>query len=504
MIVFSPSRPLPVVLGLLAVIVFAVSEPSGAQPANDTSVTPPEPVLPVPSARQLAWQRDEMNMFLHFGVNTFTDREWGTGDEDPAVFQPTQFTPRQWARVARETGFETMVLTAKHHDGFALWPSRYTDHSVEQSPWRDGDGDVVKAFVDAARAENRKVGLYLSPWDRHAPSYGDETAYNQLYLAQLHELLTEYGPLAEVWFDGAKGEDAEDMTYHFDAYWSMVRQHQPNAVLFSDEGPDVRWIGNEDGFADTTNWSTVDRSKIEIGGAGQGRYLRIGERGAPDWVPGECDTSLRPGWFWHPDEAPKSVDDLLEIYFKSVGRNCTLLLNVPPTPAGRLAREDVRRLYAFRSALNAIFDDDLTAGAQASASNVRGNASQFDAAQVLDDDPSTYWAPDDSVETPTLTLDLGERRTFDVLEWQEPIQLGQRVAEYRVEVPTNGAWRTIHRGTTIGHKKLDRLPEPVSTRRVRIVISDARAVPLLSEVALYQYDRKTTAAPPDTSAGTDR
>ena len=489
-----PRRLLPGTV-LLAVLLAVGVPPTAAQTGDSAAVqtgdsvavAPPEPVLPVPTARQLEWQRDEMNMFLHFGVNTFTDREWGTGNENPAVFHPTQFTPRQWARVAKETGFQTLILTAKHHDGFALWPSRYTDHSVEQSPWRNGQGDVVGAFVEAARDHGRKVGLYLSPWDRHEPSYGTETAYNQFYLGQLQELLTRYGPLEEVWFDGAKGEDAEDMTYHFDAFWAMVRQHQPGAVLFSDEGPDVRWIGNEHGFAGPTNWSTVDRSTIEIGAPGQADYLNRGERGGPDWVPGECDTSLRPGWFWHPDEAPKSVDRLLEIYFKSVGRNCVLLLNVPPAPSGRFAPEDVRRLYAFRSALDALFDDDLTAGARAAASSVRGGASRFGPGQVLDDALSTYWAPADSTGEASLTLTLDSARTVDVVALQEPIQLGQRVAAYRVEVPAEGGgWRTVHEGTTIGHKRLARLATPVTAAQVRVVVTDARAVPLLAEVALYR------------------
>jgi alpha-L-fucosidase len=275
------------------------------------------------------------------------------------------------------------------------------------------------------------------------------------------------------------------MTYHFDTYWSMVRQQQPGAVIFSDEGPDVRWIGNEHGFAGETNWSTFDRSKVSIGQPGQGDYLNRGERDGPDWVPGECDTSLRPGWFWHPDEDPKSVDALLEIYFKSVGRNCMLLLNVPPTPAGRLADEDVERLYAFRAALDAIFDTDLAATARASASNVRGRSDRYDAAQVLDSDLSTYWATDDTVDTASLELDLGGPRTFNVIRLQEPITMGQRVAAYRVEGRDGGVWRTISRGTTIGHKKLDRLADPVTARRVRIVIEDARAHPLLAEVGLH-------------------
>lgn len=489
----QPGRRRGAALALLgaALILLGSAGAAQAQSVDPEAVPPPEPVLPIPTARQLDWQYDELRMFLHFGVNTFTDREWGTGEEAPAVFDPTHFNPRQWARVARETGFQTMILTAKHHDGFTLWPSRYTDHSVAQSPWQDGTGDVVAAFVEAARAEGRGVGLYLSPWDRNAPSYGDETAYNQFYMGQLRELLTRYGPLTEVWFDGAKGEDAEDMTYHFDAYWAMVRQQQPGAVIFSDEGPDVRWIGNEHGFAGATNWSTFDRSKVGIGRPGQGDYLNRGERGGPDWVPGECDTSLRPGWFWHPDEDPKSVEALLEIYFKSVGRNCTLLLNVPPTPSGRLADEDVERLYAFRAALDAIFDTDLAVTAQATASNVRGGAARFSAAQVLDSDLRTYWATDDTVDTAVLELELERAPTFNVVRLQEPIALGQRVAAYRVEAWVGGAWQVISRGTTIGHKKLDRLPDPVTARRVRVVITDARAHPVLAEVGLHLDPRAT-------------
>jgi len=446
---------------------------------------PPLPLLPIPTARQLAWQYDEIRLFVHFGVNTFTDREWGTGEEDPAVFNPTGLDARQWVRTATETGFGTIILTAKHHDGFALWPSRYTDHSVVSSPWNGGRGDVVRELADAAGAEGLKVGLYLSPWDMHEPSYGDEAAYNQFYLGQLRELLTDYGPLAEVWFDGAKGEEAKDMDYDFDAYWSLVRQLQPGAVMFSDAGPDVRWIGNERGFAGETNWSTYDRTRVGIGMHGIGDYLNAGEAGAPDWVPGECDTSIRPGWFYHPDQAPKSVAELLDIYFKSVGRNCVLLLNVPPTPAGRFDDRDVERLRDLRAALDRIFAVDLATGAEARASNVRGTHPAFEAARVLDGDLDTYWAVDDGVVEARLTLTLPTTETFDIVRLQEPVHMGQRIAKYRVEAWLNDSWSTVATGTTIGHKKLDRLPHQVSATRVRLVIEEALAEPLIAEIGLY-------------------
>jgi alpha-L-fucosidase len=438
---------------------------------------PPRPLLPIPTARQLAWQYDEMRMFVHFGVNTFTDREWGTGEEDPALFRPARLDTDQWARVASETGFGAVVLTAKHHDGFTLWPSRYTAHSV------DRELDVVGALAASAERESVKLGLYLSPWDRHEPSYGDEAAYNAFYMGQLRELLTSYGPLAEVWFDGAKGEDAEDMDYDFDAYWSMVRQLQPGAVIFSDAGPDVRWIGNEHGFAGETNWSTFDRSKVSIGAYGIQDYLNTGEAGGPDWVPGECDTSIRPGWFWHADEEPKSLERLLEIYFKSVGRNCVLLLNVPPDDRGRLADADVARLREFRAALDRIFGTDLTEEATATADGERGG--EYEAGNVLDGDLDTFWTLADGVETGTLTLELDDAETFNVVRLQEPVAYGQRVARYRVEAVVDGTWRTISEGTTIGHKKLDRLETPITSDRLRIHIEEARAVPLLAELGLH-------------------
>ena len=432
------------------------------------------------------WQKDEMRMFLHFTVNTFTDREWGTGDEDPGIFDPSQLDARQWARVAKESGFKTVILTAKHHDGFTLWPSDLTDHSVESSPWRNGSGDVVRELADAANEEGLKLGLYLSPWDMHEPSYGDEEGYNQFYLGQLRELLTRYGTIAEVWFDGAKGEDAGDMSYAFDEYRSLVRQLQPGAVMFSDEGPDVRWIGNERGFAGQTNWSTLDPSKVEIGKPGQGEYLNQGEAGGPAWIPGECDVSIRPGWFWHPDQEPKSLDELLEIYFNSVGRNCVLLLNVPPDTLGRIPEKDVVRLREFKAVLDGIFSQDLAQGAEVETSSIWGNdPRRFGGVFVLDGNLDTYWAPHQGEISGSITLDLPGSTTFDVIRIQEPVTMGQRVARYRVEAWIAGSWQTVVEGTTIGYKKLDRLADPVTTSQVRLVIEDARAEPLIAEIGLH-------------------
>jgi len=388
--------------------------------------------------------------------------------------------------VGKEAGFRTLILTAKHHDGFTLWPSDYTDHSVERSPWRNGQGDVVREVADAARAEDLKLGLYLSPWDMHEPSYGDEAGYNQFYLGQLRELLTRYGPIAEVWFDGAKGENAGDMSYAFGEYRALVRQLQPGAVMFSDEGPDVRWIGNERGFAGETNWSTLDPSKVEIGKPGQGDYLNQGEFGGPAWIPGECDVSIRRGWFWHPDQEPKSVDDLLEIYFKSVGRNCLLLLNVPPDQDGRIAQEDAARLREFRTALDRIFTTDLAEGAGTEVSSLWGDDSDsFGGGKVLDGDLDSYWAPREGALSGSVTLTLAQEATFNVIRIQEPITMGQRVIRYRVEAWQGGDWQPISRGTTVGFKKLDRLENPVTTSRVRLVVEDARAEPLIAELGLY-------------------
>jgi alpha-L-fucosidase len=408
---------------------------------------------PVPTPQQLAWQRDELALFLHFGVNTFTDREWGDGKEDPAIFAPTALDARQWARAARAGGFRMMILTAKHHDGFCLWPSAVTKHTVAASPFRGGNGDVVRELVDACRAEGLKVGLYCSPWDRNSPVYGDSPRYNDFVCDQLTELLTRYGRIDEVWFDGANGEGptGRKQVYDWPRFWGLVRRLQPNAVMFSDAGPDVRWIGNERGSAGDTNWSTMNPEAVPYPGADGPGIIAALQNGDPDgtvWRPGETDVSIRPGWFYHPaeDAKVKTIDDLTQLYFTSVGRNSKLLLNVPPTRAGLLHETDVSRVAGMRRALAGVFDEDVAAGRRPSC---RGTGS----ASVCE-------------------IDLGRPRTVSISDLRERIADGQVVSRYSLEGTTDVVakqWRELSRGTTVGYRKLDRFA-PARVRGLRLTV----------------------------------
>jgi alpha-L-fucosidase len=431
--------------GALAAAPF--SRPLGAQTTR-----------PVPSVPQLEWQRDELAMFVHFGINTFTNREWGTGTEDPALFAPARLDARQWARAARQAGHRAMILTAKHHDGFCLWPTRTTSHSVAKSPWRGGDGDLVREFTDACRAEGLRAGLYLSPWDRNSPVYGDSSRYNDLYAEQLTELLTGYGPLAEVWFDGANGEgpNGRRQVYDWPRVWALVRRLQPDAVMFSDAGPDVRWCGNERGTAGEPNWSTVDPAAVPFPGAtGPGviRALQHGDADGAVWRPAEADTSIRPGWFYHPEEdgRVRSVDNLVDLYFASVGRNAKLLLNVPPAPHGLLHETDVSRLAACHDRLRALFATDAAAGARAT------------------------WRRTGE-RTAVAELDLGREVTASIARLAEDITKGQAVARFTLSGSDGTSWRVLATGATIGYARLARF-EPATLRQVRLTIEDAAATP---------------------------
>jgi alpha-L-fucosidase len=451
----------------------------------------PAPRLPVPTRQQAAWQRCETNLFLHFGVNTFTDREWGSGNEDPKIFNPGSLDALQWVRAAKAGGFKIVILTAKHHDGFCLWPSQYTTHSVKSSPWRNGNGDVVRELSEACKAEGLKLGIYLSPWDRHERTYGDSPRYNDYYINQLTELLTGYGPIAEVWFDGACGEgpNGKKQEYDWERIRATVRKLQPDAVMFSDAGPDIRWIGNERGIAGDPCWSTIGSGTVPYPGAPGEEIIRALQHGDPMgdiWRPGESDVSIRPGWFWHKGEDGKvrSVENLVDLYFKSVGRNSLLLLNVPPNNQGLLSDADARRLAEFRARLDRIFRANLAAGKAVSASNSRADAPSFSAASVLDDNANTCWATDDGVTSGWIEVDLGAPTQFNVAMVQEAIELGQRVAAYHLEVRRGGLWKTIDSGTTIGHKRLDRF-ETVTAQHVRLVVDKALACPAISSFGIY-------------------
>ena len=424
------------------------------------------PSRPRPSLSQLAWQRDELALFLHFGVNTFTDREWGDGHEDPSIFNPSALDARQWARSARSAGARALILTAKHHDGFCLWPTRTTTHSVAASPWQSGHGDVVREFVEACHAEGLKAGLYLSPWDRNNPAYGDSPKYNDLYCDQLTELLTQYGPIAEVWFDGANGEgpNGKRQVYDWPRFWTLVRRLQPNAVMFSDAGPDVRWCGNEKGTAGDPNWSAVNPNVVTFPGAdGPGVIdaLQHGDPAGTVWRPAEVDVSIRPGWFYHPaeDDKVRTVDNLEGLYFSSVGRNGKLLLNVPPTREGLLHSTDVARLAGLRARLDSMFERDLARDARRKFS-VTGSGSA------------------------TMELDLGRTVTIGVARLEEDIARGQSVARYTLYGAVDDDWKALAHGSTIGYAKLDRF-EPVPVRHVRLTIEEAAEIPEGVAVRLY-------------------
>ncbi len=465
-------------------------------------VSPPKPCGPVPSAKQLRWQQMEMYAFIHYSLNTYTDQEWGYGDESPTLFNPSDLDCRQWVTVCRQAGMRGIILTAKHHCGFCLWPSAYTDYSVAHSPWRDGQGDVVRELAEACREQGLECAVYLSPWDRHHARYG-EPAYVDYFRNQLRELLTQYGDLFEVWFDGANGGDGWygganetrriDRTtyYHWPETYRMVRALQPECLIWNDGGDrgDLRWIGNEAGRAGVTNWSLVNH----VGDLDE-QLLQHGQENGDAWVPGETNTSIRPGWFYHAseDDKVKTVEQLLETYYKSVGRNSTLLLNFPVMPNGRIHPVDSARGAEFYEKVQQTFAHNLAYGAAVTATNVRGNDQRFSAQNTIDNNPDTYWATDDGVTTASFTIDFGHPTTFNRFLAEEYIALGQRVRKFTLEAMVNGLWQPLEDSlaeegdglTTIGHRRIICFPTITATS-LRFTITDAKACPLLSRIGIY-------------------
>lgn len=456
---------------------------------------PPTPFGPVPTARQLAWHETEFYGFVHFSINTFTDKEWGYGDESPALFNPTDFSAEQIVRAAKSGGMKGLILTAKHHDGFCLWPSKFTEHSVKHSPWQSGQGDMVKEFADACRKNGLKFGVYLSPWDRNRADYG-RPEYVTYYRNQLRELLSNYGSIFEVWFDGANGGDGfyggarekrniDRRTYYdWPNIWSIVRELQPGACLFSDGGPEVRWVGNERGQAGDPCWATLNRDDFAPGEADTKR-LNHGDRPGTHWIPAECDVSIRPGWFYHAkeDAKVKTPAQLMDLYFASVGRGASFLLNLPPDRRGRIADVDVKALTEFRRKLDATFSRNLIRVAKVSATNVRGDDPTFDAGNVLSGGKK-YWATDDAVTNAALTMEFPKPITFNIVRLREVLPLGQRVDAFALDQWQDGGWKEFAAGTSIGSCRLVR-GQPVTTAKVRLRITQAAACPAIAELGLF-------------------
>ena len=457
--------------------------------------TPPEPFGPVPTEAQMTWHELEMSAFIHFTINTFTDKEWGFGDESPKLFNPTELNVDQWVSTLKETGFKAVILTCKHHDGFCLWPSAYTEHSVKNSPIQGGKADIVKDVSDACKKYGLKFGVYLSPWDRNYAQYGTP-AYLDYFRNQIKELFTNYGPVFEMWFDGANGGDgyygganerrriSGKTYYEWPTTIKMVREMAPDVIFFSDAGPGVRWTGNESGIGGVTNWNTINIDTLYAGQSGITGLLNVGEEDGKSWVPAEVNNSIRPGWFYHEreDSRVKSPERLFEIYLTSVGRGSTWLLNIPPDRRGLFHEKDVASLKGLKTILDKTFAVDLAAGAKVKASETRGKA--FAASKVVDGKKDTYWATNDGTTTGTLELDLGSEKTINFVQIQEYIRLGQRVRSCTVEVWKNDAWQEVAKATTIGYKRILKI-DPVSTSKVRISITDARACPVISAVSLY-------------------
>jgi alpha-L-fucosidase len=466
-------------------------------------------VLARPSPRQLAWQQMEFYAFVHFGMNTFTNQEWGNGTEDPLLFDPTDFDPRQWVAACKSAGMSGLILTCKHHDGFCLWPTKLTDHCVKHSLWKNGKGDIVRDVADACRAGGIKFGVYLSPWDRHEACYGDSAAYNEFFVGQLEELLTSYGPTFCVWFDGACGEgpNGKRQVYDWDTYYATIRRLQPDAVI-SVCGPDTRWCGNEAGHCRKNEWSVVpevlrDIEKIEEKSqkVDDGQFSRrvtsadddLGSReairhaGPLIWYPAEVNTSIRPGWFYHEadDSRVRSLAELLDVYYQSVGGNATFLLNIPPDTRGKFHENDTVRLAELGAALRVALGKNLALSAMITATDSSDKAHQPQ--NALSNDPSTFWRPSDGTERAELTLLFPEEQTVDKVMLMEHIASGQRIESFSLAREDDGRWAPFFAGEIVGYKRICRFRQ-IRTKAIMIRIEAARGFPTLAFVGAYRNE----------------
>jgi alpha-L-fucosidase/beta-galactosidase GanA len=508
------TRSTPILNEATAAHTLAVAAATARTPALAPPVTPPKPFGVLPTPTQLAWHETEMYCLIHFGVDTYTDKEWGYGDEDPALVNPVGFDAMQIVGAAKAGGFKGVVIVAKHHDGLCLWPTATTGHNISKSPWRNGKGDFLKEYQQACNKLGMRLGVYCSPWDRNNPRYGTP-AYVQTYRAQLKELYTNYGPLFMSWHDGANGGDGyyggaretrkiDRTTYYgWDSTWAITRQLQPGAAIFGDVGPDVRWVGNEEGHAGTTCWATYtprapDPGKKPANGYSKYEEATQGTRNGEYWLPAECDVPLRPGWFYHAsqDGKVKSPYQLLDLYYQSVGRGAALDLGLAPDRRGLLNEHDVASLKGFGDLLQKTFSTNLAKDASFTASNIRGKENQkYGPARLVDNDRYSYWATDDSVTEPQLIVDLHQPTIFNVIRLRENIKLGQRIDSFTIDAWQDGQWRPIASATSIGANRLIRLPQNVTTAKIRLSITGAGACIALSDLGLFKEPPHPAASP---------
>ncbi|MGZ3852758.1 MAG: alpha-L-fucosidase [Flavisolibacter sp.] len=472
----------------------------------------PKPYGALPTPAQLKWHEMEMYCLIHYGVDTYTDKEWGYGDESASLINPSHFDAEQIVAAAKAGGFKGIVVVAKHHDGLCLWPTKTTSHNISAAPWRNGKGDMVKEYQLACKKLGMKMGVYCSPWDRNNSSYGT-AEYVSIYRRQLKELYSNYGPLFISWHDGANGGDGyygganekrtiDRSTYYgWDSTFRITRTMQPSAVIFGDIGPDVRWVGNEEGHAGETCWATYTPVAPDEGHKPSNGYVKYrlgteGTRNGKYWMPAECDVPLRPGWFYHAsqDAQVKSPYTLLDLYYKSVGRGADLDLGLAPGKSGQLHPNDVNSLKQFGELLQTIFRVNLAKEATFSASNVRGNnTKKFGPSFLVDGDRFSYWATDDNVFTPQLVIDLRKPTTFNVIRLRENIKLGQRITSFAVDVDEKGRWKEIATATSVGANRLIRLQQNVTAQKLRLRITGADACIALSDFGLFKEPPHLTA-----------